>query len=865
MPSPSKFSMTPIAAAITAALNPGTAVMAQDSADNALDEIIVTATKRSVSVQDIPASVQAISQESLAVMGAKTMEDFTRFVPSVNVITYGSGASTVVFRGATTGTGGAQATSSVYLDEISVTQTGSQPSIRAVDINRVEALSGPQGTLYGSDAQAGTLRILTNQPVMNQFEAVFDSELRGGSEGDSSYRGSLVFNLPLVEDKLAMRIVGFKDRDGGFIDNVYGHTNDWYGIDRSDPANNGARSGFGTQDNANSVEENWNEAEVMGGRLHLLWEMNEDWAATLSYHYQETDAGADGGYNPYAGDLKTVRFTNEWREEEFNLASLKVEGDLGFAQLIGAVSYWEREAFSVTDTTNYAMYWSARYCQTYEADPADLPYYFANPDGSGVIWWGPYCLAPESESDFFASYLIPTKDDKLTVEVRLQGGGDTLEWLIGGFYEDSFDSYDNQFGMPTNGGHITSTDDSLYADSIAMQWNEFYYGEDYTGTTNAWDSSQDRDWTQSAIFGEATWHISDDWTLTLGGRYFERETKRRYRLNQPGDIEHNVGRFVATGDDLEYRLANDGAPFELVGDESQFVPKVSLAYDVNDDTMVYALYTEGVRQGGVNQVRGEPRFGASYDSDIMANYEIGYRSEFAGGRGRLNLTAYHMAWEGYQLRALDPSWVNCPDSSEAIAGVCGQPWQTLTQNLGDAHITGLNVTVDYAASDNWVLGINYEIMEAETDSEHDFNEDGDPEITAGLRLPITPAYKAATWAQYSQPTNWFGADELFVRLQWSFTGDSVNILEPRGLDDQAPQWTNPGYDIGDLRVGFVGETWQVDVFLNNITDTRGQYTDSPSQGDWAAGNLAEGRPHSRTFYTNRPREFGMRFTKRWGD
>jgi outer membrane receptor protein involved in Fe transport len=671
----------------------------------------------------------------------------------------------------------------------------------------------------------------------------------------------------LVEDKLALRIVAFKDRDGGFIDNVYGHTNDWYGIDPEfDQANNQARSGFGTLDNSNSVEENWNEAEVQGGRLHLLWEMNEDWAATLSYHYQEIDAGAGNGYNPFAGDLQTVKFTNEWREEEFNMASLKVEGDLGFAQLVGAVSYWEREAYSVTDTTNYALYWASLYCGTYEVDPADMPYYYANPDGSGIIWWGPYCLAPESESDFFATYLIPTKDDKLTVEVRLQGGGDTLEWLIGGYYEDSFDSFDNQFGMPTNGGHITSTDDAIYSDSIALHWNEFYYGEDYTGTTNAWDSSQDRDWTQTAIFGEASWHINDAWILTLGGRYFERETNLRYRLNQPGDIEHNVGRYVATGDDLAYREANNGEPFNLKGEESQFVPKVSLAYNVNEDTMVYALYTEGVRQGGVNQIRGEPTFGANYDSDIMANYEIGYRSEFADGRGRLNLTGYHMAWEEYQLRALDPSWITCPsgDATEAIAGVCGQPWQTLTQNLGDAHITGLNVTVDYAASDNWVLGFNYEIMEAETDSEHDFNEDGDPEITSGLRLPITPAYKASTWAEYSKPTSWFGANEMFVRLQWSFTGDSVNILEPRGIDDQAPQWTNPAYNIGDIRVGLVGEDWQVDVFLNNITDERGQYTDSPSQGDWAGGNLEEDRPHSRTFFTNRPREFGVRFMKRWG-
>jgi outer membrane receptor protein involved in Fe transport len=221
-----KHLLTPVAGAIVTALYPGSSAVAQDAeaseADNyALEEVIVTATKREVSIQDIPASVQAITQEALASMGARTMEDFARFVPSMNVVTYGAGSSTVVFRGAITGSGWlAQATSSVYLDEISITQTGSQPSIRSVDIARIEALAGPQGTLYGSDAQAGTLRIITNQPVMNEVEAIFDGELRGGSESDSSYRGSLVFHVPLVEDTLALRVVGFSDRDGGFIDNV---------------------------------------------------------------------------------------------------------------------------------------------------------------------------------------------------------------------------------------------------------------------------------------------------------------------------------------------------------------------------------------------------------------------------------------------------------------------------------------------------------------------------------------------------------------------------------------------------------------------------------------------------------------------
>ena len=220
------FRLTPVAGAIATALVPAQQVIAQDSG-GVLDEITVTATKRTTSVQEIPMTIQAISAEALKDMGAKHMEDYSRFVPSVNVVTYGAGSNTLVFRGEITGAGYiAQSTSSVYLDEISITTTGSQPAIRMVDIERVEALSGPQGTLYGSDAQAGTMRIITNKPDMDQMGVILDGELRGGDKSDMSYRGSLVFNVPLVEDTLALRLVGYNDKDGGYIDNVFGHTPD---------------------------------------------------------------------------------------------------------------------------------------------------------------------------------------------------------------------------------------------------------------------------------------------------------------------------------------------------------------------------------------------------------------------------------------------------------------------------------------------------------------------------------------------------------------------------------------------------------------------------------------------------------------
>ena len=162
-----KHLLTPLAGAIAAAISPAQQALAQDDDNNeamGLEEVLVTATKVTTSVQDIAATVQAITSDDLAAMGAKGMDDYSRFIPSMSVISFGAGSSTIVFRGAVTGQGYiAQSTSSVYLDEISLTTTGSQPEIRMVDIERVEALSGPQGTLYGSDAQAGTLRIKLRQ------------------------------------------------------------------------------------------------------------------------------------------------------------------------------------------------------------------------------------------------------------------------------------------------------------------------------------------------------------------------------------------------------------------------------------------------------------------------------------------------------------------------------------------------------------------------------------------------------------------------------------------------------------------------------------------------------------------------------
>lgn len=871
---PSKFSITPVAAAVATAMYPGHAALAQDAAADSkdyLDEIIVTSRKRSESVQDIPATIQSISQESLAAMGAKSMDDYSRFIPSVNVVTYGSGSSTVVFRGAITGAGYiGQATSSVYLDEISVTNTGSQPSIRAVDMARIEALSGPQGTLYGSDAQAGTMRMITNQPVMNQFEGIFDGEVRGGSESDMSYRGSLTFNIPLIEDKLALRITGFSDRDGGFIDNVFGHTADSSAVGTAYPA------GFGTLDNSAVLEENWNEADIYGGRVHLRWEMNDNWAATASIHHQSTKAGADNYYDPFVGDLEVVRFHNEFRNEEFNMYSFVIEGDLGFAQLVSATSYFDREVTVLQDITTYAHYWAAQYCHDSYYTSADLPYYWSNPDTGYVVWWPVYCGGATVDSDFFSSYAGPSHDDKFTQEIRLSSQGDTLDWIVGFYYEESTDAWEAPFATPTSGGDGSN---NIYQDSISLDFWEYYWSNYYgtpttfPGVTSHWHSESVTNWEQTAVFGEVTWHLNDSMNLTIGGRYFDRSNTNFYLVNHPGALgnpplgEPDNSVFATR----QQRLANGGYPNGRSGSEKDFIPKISLSWSFDDNKMVYGLFTRGQRPGGVNRSRGDPFFPNNYRADLMDNYETGIKTTFADGRGRFNATAYYMLWSDYQLNMVDPASQPCldgagnEDPSIVIPRECGQPWQAIIANAGEAHITGVNVEIDYAAGDNWLLGMNIEKMQAETDTAHDLNGDGEDNLIKGLRLPLVPSIKAAAWLEYHIPVQLFGGEEAFFRTQWSHTGNSLNRLEPIPGTDPNPQIANPSYTIGDIRFGIKGDDWEASIFVNNITDERAQYTAQDGLFEWGAAQSVDGRPHHQTVFTGRPREIGFRYMKRWGD
>ena len=869
----SKATLSPVHLAVLAALYPAYQAVAQD--DFTLEEIVVTATKRSLSIQDIASTVQAIPEATLKQMGAKSMEDFARFMPGVNVVS-GVTSSTVVFRGAITGSGYiASSTGSVYLDELPLTQVGSQPNVRLVDIERVEALSGPQGTLYGSDAQAGTMRIITNKPVMGEQSTVIDGEYRYNSEGDPSFRGSVVFNIP-IQDNLALRMSLFNDKDGGYIDNVYGHTADqsfgepWPQASFAD--------GHGSLDNAGAVADDVNFVRVKGGRVALKWDIDDSWSATISSMHQETSQGLGNYYDIYRGDLNIVSFVDDWYKEDWQASSVLVEGDLGFAQLVAAVSYHEREGRGVWDITNYAHYWSHNYCSDSYYTQYYAPYYYANPDTGYIAWYPVYCQGTGINSDFYSTYQGRSGNDKLSAEVRLSSQGDRFDWLVGMYYEDSEDWWTAPFAVPVSGPNVKWGDSTFQSSFAAAAYR--FSGIDYPSATSHWYSENLTEWDQKAVFGELTWHATDKIDVNIGARSFDRTNAQYYIVNHPGGDGVQGYPDSAVPETQAYRLAQQAlgkvgiaTTKPRVGNDKEFIPKISVKYNLNDESMIYGLYTKGYRPGGVNRSRGDPFFPNAYGPDIMENREIGYKSSFAQGRGRLNIIGYDMEWSEYQLEQVDPSQVPCdangnatdfgsPNVAPSVAtpGVCGQPWQNLVANTGQATIQGLNVEMDYRVSERLSLGFNMEWKSAETGA--------DPTgiVEAGLQLPLSADTKGAFWMDYTWEASQWGANYGFMRFQYSKQGAIWNNLDGGPVaSSMNPRQRVPGYAIADARIGLQGPDWEVSVFVNNLLDERAAYTYSGGQFLWGMGSSRDGVDHHQLVYTNRPREIGIRYTQSWGD
>ena len=348
----------PLAAAICAVLQPATVALAQQTPDpTKLEAVVVTATRREVDLQDVAQSVTALSTEDIAKQAFQSLDDVAGALPSVTLVNAIPGRNDIIMRGISTGTGEYYTESqvSVYLDDQPMTASSQQVDVRLIDIERIEVLPGPQGTLFGSSSQSGTIRYVTNKPDTSGYSSQVDVEIGTTKGGEESYDISGHVNIPL-SDNFAIRAVGFYAKDGGYVDNVPG-------LNLS-----------GTADNSDVVEEDWNDAKTVGGRLAALWQINPQWDASLSLVSQYSDTNGDWLTDPAVGDYKIVSFFDEFRDDDWYQTSASIKGDLGFAELTATASWFERDIAYQWDNTLYENWRTGNAVASYNAGDPDPLY-----------------------------------------------------------------------------------------------------------------------------------------------------------------------------------------------------------------------------------------------------------------------------------------------------------------------------------------------------------------------------------------------------------------------------------------------------------------------------------------------------------
>ncbi len=754
-----------LAAAVSAVLSVAGTASAQETVG--LEEVIVTATRRAERLQDVSESISAFDANAISMRGLQQMDDIVKYIPGMSIAQREPGGTTLVFRGvASSGIAfGAVSSSALYLDEQPITQSGRDPDPRLIDIERVEALRGPQGTLYGASSQSGTLRVITAKPDPSGFDAWAEAQVSNTSDGSTGYDVSAMVNVPLAADRVSLRLVGFAAEDAGFIDNVL------------------SSSQGGTFDNSGVVEDDINTVETTGARAALRFDFTESVDATLAAIYQDVAADGHGDVTVGTGDLNQVRFENESLDDRWYQLALTLNAALPVGDLVVSTSYFDRDFH-------------------YEADATDYEFAF-NQSGYVIYDFG-------GDPRGFATNNEQTKIT--TVEARLQSSSDSdsrWSWLVGAFYSEET-------------GH-TEFDSFIrgYENTPAFAYFSYLEYNVYNGTlapTETWFLGRyDTELEQKAVFGEIGFDVSENFTITAGGRWFEYD--RLFTLHQESPQGFSG-----------FSLTNATAQT----DESGSVVKLNLTYRFDDDRMVYATYSEGFRVGGSNPVRPASILPRVFKSDELKNMELGAKTEWLDNRLRFNVAAYFMEWTDFAVQIEDPQ---------------DQIFQLGHVNLPSAEIQGIESELSFAVNDAWQIDATFGWNDAEVSEATVLTLVGPPPdnevfeipVTKGARLPLTPDWSATLGIEYRSRGRLLNA-QPFARVDLAYIGESVNNLE--GIESVVAAGgvqIQDAYETGDMRIGLEGENWSASLFVDNFWDERAKLFLS---NRWAVQRQSISRPRT---------------------
>ncbi|WP_309503121.1 MULTISPECIES: TonB-dependent receptor domain-containing protein [Sphingomonas] len=837
----------------------------------AIGDIIVTAQKREESLQNVPISVQAMGTQKLEQLNISDFNDYTKLLPSVAFQTIVPGATTVYIRGVASGGDGNHSGSlpsvGFYLDEQPITTIGGTLDVHIYDIARIEALSGPQGTLYGASSEAGTVRIITNKPSTAGFEGGFDVEGNTVRKGGQGGKIEGFVNVPLSES-VAIRAVGFYQHDAGYIDNIAGTRTFIAGGDPDAPVVD--PNGLSIS-NPGLVEKNYNDVDTYGGRLALGIDLSDDWTATASVFGQDQKAHGSFGYDTSLGDLKVQRFFPEINHDRWVQAALTVQGKIGSWDLTYAGAYLDRKRNSKTDYVDYAEAYDQLYANyaLYDDDGAITGYlhglaqvfYYQDNAGNTIL-----PLQHIDGSDHFK---------RISQELRIASPAEEPFRIVGGVF------YQRQSNLI----HQDYKIDNLGAD---VSVNGF------PGTL--WLTQQKRVDRDYAIFGEASWDVTPTVTLTGGlrGYKFDNTLIGFFGFGRNPNADPADGRpftatpfnaaassrtgvagcYTADGRTLREVINGStdtvtllpptvrGSPCTDLADfkGGKLVPKrtkdTGVLYRANvtwkpaEGKLLYATWSKGFRPGGINRRGTIP----PYAPDFLVNYEVGFKTTW-NNVFRWNGAFFWQDWKKFQFSFL------------------GENSFTEIHNGPNARIKG--VETDFAW--NPVTGLTLSGSAAYTDGKIRRNlcQFDDPTFTClqggvamiaspkGTRLPITPRFKFTATGRYE----FEAGPELKPYLQATVThassassdirqnagGPNGFVFNPALQLGRLPAWTT-----ADFAIGAKWQRFTTELFIQNAFDERAQISRFVNCGSCypAAGGFAG---FSRSYaVVQTPRTIGVR-------
>jgi len=825
-------------------------------ASDAIADIVVTAQRRSENVQDVPITIQALTAETLGQLNVATIDDFIKYLPNVSTGSMGPGQNTIFMRGLSVGVLGTQGQGSVgnfpnvavYLDDQSTQLPGRNLDIYAADLERIEVLEGPQGTLFGAGAQAGVIRYITNKPKLNVTEGEVNAGYGTTAHGDNNSSAEAMINLPLIADTLAVRAVIYNDSRGGYINNVpstFSRSGTDLGLARYNggvvPTNSVSINNYDIAGNA------INPLTYEGFRVSALWKINNDWDALLTQSYQSMNAQGvfyempngsvgtvlDSRANPCCGQplppLSVTLFNPSYDKDKFENTSLTIDGKIGDLKFVYSGAYLVRNVEQAQDYTNYARGVFGYYyqCAGYSSKSA----------AAGQCY-SPSSLWTDTEENIHQSHEVrlSTPDDwRLRGLVGLywekQQVDDDTEWLYKSVPECS----------PTG---LTS---ECFLPIVPWPGGGNNNPNQRNSNTGFFDDFQ-RGYTQKAAFGSVDFDlVPKTLTLTLGTRYYKIDNH-----TYGGDVGSFSCKIFSTpttyfgpcpapyGTDL-----NTQNPNSLTA--KGFKSRGNLSWKVMDNFLLYYTWSQGFRPGGFNRgsschlpdASGVDQYCTpkSYLSDDLTNNEFGWKTEWFNRRLQFNGTIYQEDWKNVQVGFFDPQG----GLGNLTFGTNGPNYRVKGVELQVVARVTSGLTIQGAASWNSTNETNSPYLVDNNPKSAEFGQNitsvANPYGPIGSPLANSPPFQG----------------NIRVRDEWAFNDytafwqvggqHQAHSLSATGFVEAYDQ---PGFSTYDAAVGVGKGAWTLQLVGENLTDTN-------------ASLFTSSRQFILTETPMRPRTLGLRF------